>query len=326
MQRPIDLPGAVAALADARAIAGGTNILDLMMGGVERWPCLLDINRLPGLDAIEAQPDGSVRIGALVRNSDLAYEPAVRNGYAMLSQAILAGASAQLRNMATVGGNLMQRTRCPYFVDLASACNKRTPNSGCDALEGVNRMHAVLGTGPKCIAAHPSDMAVAMVALDAVVHIAGPGGTREVPVNDFHVQPDDHPAHETVLQPQELITAVSLPRPPVTVSGYLKVRDRTSYAFALVSAAAGITLDGSGRIAAIRVAFGGIGTKPWRGWEAEAVLLGQIPSPDLFRAAADAVLAGAQPREGNRFKLELTRRVVTHALTGLVERAKEQQP
>ena len=214
----------------------------------------------------------------------------------------------------------MQRTRCPYFADTAAACNKRMPGSGCDAMDGINRMTAILGVGPKCIAAHPSDMAVALAALDAVVEIAGPHGGRLVPVNDFHVLPDDHPAHETVLRPRELITAVTLPPSDVAVSGYLKVRDRTSYAFALVSVAAGMTLDAEGRMSAIRVAFGGIGTKPWRAWEAEPLLLGQAPSPELFNRAANAVLAGAKPRGGNGFKVELTRRALTHALGGLAAR------
>ena len=314
--RAADLPGTLALLAEpgAKAIAGGTNLVDLMQEGIERPARLVDLNRLPGLDGITEHPDGTVEVGALVRNSDLAYHPAVAGRFAMLSRAVLAGATAQLRNAASVGGNLMQRTRCPYFVDLAAACNKRSPGAGCDALEGINRMHAILGAGDRCIATHPSDMAVALAALNADVVVAGPDGVRTVSVLDFHVLPDDHPDVETVLRPGELITAVRLPPPPFASSTYLKVRDRTSYAFALVSVAAGLALDSGGRIAAVRLALGGVGTKPWRAWEAEAALLGHTPAPEIVRAAADLVLREARPRRHNSFKVELTRRAMVRAV------------
>ena len=319
--RASTLHDAIAALAapGARAIAGGTNLVDLMKGGIEAPRHLVDLNRLEGLDAVEPLTNGGLQIGALARNSDVAYAEPIARGYAMLSQAILAGASAQLRNMATVGGNLMQRTRCPYFVDLTARCNKRVPESGCDAMDGLNRMNAIVGTSHKCIAAHPSDMAVALAALDATIEIAGPEGPRSVPLLDFHVQPDDHPDHETVLRAQELITAVVLPPPAVAVSSYTKVRDRTSYAFALVSVAAGVTLDTEGLIAAARIAFGGIGTKPWRAFESEAMLVGERPTSALFRAAAEPVIRDAVPRAHNAFKVELARRALTLALSRLTQ-------
>jgi xanthine dehydrogenase YagS FAD-binding subunit len=307
---------AAAAAPDAVYLAAGTNLLDLMKGGVSRPARLVDITRLPGLDRIEQLPDGSLRIGALVRNSDLAHDPDIAGHYPAMAEALLSGASAQLRNAATTAGNVMQRTRCPYFYDPASACNKREPGAGCDAHGGENRLHAVLGWSQHCIATHPSDFCVALAALDAVVEIAGTAGLREVKLEDFHRVPGDTPHIETVLAPGELIVAVRLPPEAAGFAAharYLKVRDRTSYAFAVVSAACGLRLDG-GRIAEARIALGGVAPKPWRARAAEALLVGREPGPDAFREAAEAALADAAPSGDNAFKIGLAQRVVARVL------------
>jgi xanthine dehydrogenase YagS FAD-binding subunit len=285
---------------------------------------LVDINRLP-LDNIEHLPDGSVRIGAMVRNSDLARDPTVASRFPVLSQALLSGASAQLRNVATTGGNLMQRTRCYYFRDAAYACNKRQPGSGCAAIDGYNRMHAVLGGSDQCIATHPSDMAVALVALDAVVHIHGREGERTVPVDEFHLLPGNTPHLETVVQPGELITYVTLPKSPFAAhSAYVKLRDRASYEFALASAAAALELEGN-RIRAVRVVLGGVATKPWRAQEAERVLHGATVDATTLRAAAEAAMQGARPQRHNAFKIELAKRAIVRALENAVQPIGEKQ-
>ena len=316
--RPASVAEAVAAAAapGAAYLAAGTNILDLMKGGVSRPARLVDITRLPGLDRIERLPDGGVRIGALMRNADLAYDPGFVAAYPAVAEALLSGASAQLRNAATIGGNLLQRTRCAYFYDPASACNKRTPGSGCDALEGENRQHAVLGWSDACIATHPSDFCVPLVALDAVVEIEGRGGRREIRLEELHRLPGDTPEQESVLEPGELITALRLPAEAAGFAGharYLKLRERTSYAFAVVSAAAMLRLEGK-RIVEARLALGGVAAKPWRAHAAEAVLNGTEIGPDAFRRAADAALADAKPSGENSFKIELARRIVIRAL------------
>jgi len=318
--RPASVPEAVAAgqHPGTAYLAAGTNLVDLMKGGVATPERVVDITRLPGLSAIERLPDGTTRVGALVRNSDLAHDPAFAKDYPMVAEALLAGASAQLRNAATVGGNLMQRTRCPYFTDAVSPCNKRAPGSGCAALGHATRIHAVQGWSAHCIATHPSDFCVPLAAFDAVVEIAGPDGDRAVPLTDFHRLPGDHPERETDLRPGELITALRLPPEAADFRAharYLKVRDRTSYAFAVVSAAAALTLEG-GRIGRARLALGGLALKPWRVAEAEAALAGQAPSPEAYAKAADAALAGAEPTgAANAFKIELARRVAVRALT-----------
>jgi xanthine dehydrogenase YagS FAD-binding subunit len=265
------------------------------------------------LNQIEATPDGGLKIGATVRNTDLAHHPTVQRDYAVLSQALLAGASAQLRNMATTAGNLLQRTRCVYFRDTAMPCNKRDPGTSCPAITGTNRTLAVLGTSAHCIATHPSDMCVAMAALEATIHVQGPQGTRTIPVGDFHLLPGSTPHRETVLEPGDLITHVTLP-PPVVGSRqvYLKLRDRASYEFALASAAVVLTVAG-GQVTWVRVALGGVGTKPWRSPEAEAALVGQPTNQAHFRTAA-AALCDAQPQSENAFKIELATRCLTHAL------------
>jgi xanthine dehydrogenase YagS FAD-binding subunit len=280
---------------------------------VETPARLVDINRLP-FAKVEATPDGGLRIGATVRNSDLAYHPTVRRDYLVLSEAILAGASAQLRNMATTAGNLLQRTRCMYFRDTAMPCNKREPGSGCPAITGSNRTLAVLGTSESCIATNPSDMNVALAALEATVHVQGTKGTRAVPIGEFHLLPGQTPERETVLEPGDLITHVTLP-PPVAGSKqtYLKLRDRASYEFALASAAVVLTVE-SGRVTRARVALGGVGTKPWRSPEAEAALVGQAAEAASFRRAAEAALRDARPQSENAFKIELAKRCLAHAL------------
>jgi len=303
-----------AASAGARYLAGGTTLVDLMKLHVERPRTVVDINALP-LTEIAETPGGGVRVGALVRNSDMAHHPLIRARFPLLSQALLAGASPQIRNMATTGGNLLQRTRCYYFRDTSAACNKREPGSGCSALDGCNRIHAVLGTSDHCIATHPSDMCVALAALDAFVLLSGPGGSRVVPLVEFHLMPRDHPERETAIEPGELITAVDVP--PLgfaTRSAYVKVRDRASYAFALASAAVALDLRG-GEIREARIALGGVATKPWRAREAERALVGRPPDAASFRAAADAALAGARPRAHNGFKIELAKRTIVRALT-----------
>ncbi|HEX4260585.1 MAG TPA: xanthine dehydrogenase family protein subunit M [Acetobacteraceae bacterium] len=309
---------AVAAAANPGAayLAAGTNLLDLMKGGISRPAAVVDITRVPGLDRIECLPDGALRIGALVRNSDLAHDLDVARRYPAMAEALLSGASAQLRNAATTAGNVMQRTRCQYFYDLASACNKREPGAGCDARRGETRLHAVLGWSEHCVATHPSDFCVALVALGAVVEIEGGAGRREVEIDAFHRLPGDAPHIETVLAPGELIVAVRLPPEAAGFAGharYLKVRERTSYAFAVVSAACGLRLE-AGKIAEARLALGGVALKPWRAHEAEALLGGREPGERVFRDAADAALADAKPSGDNAYKVELARRVITRAL------------
>ncbi|HDZ57754.1 MAG TPA: xanthine dehydrogenase family protein subunit M [Pseudomonas xinjiangensis] len=299
---------------DSRYIAGGTNLLDLMKENVVRPAQLIDITRLP-LQGIEETAEGGLRIGALVSNSDLAWHPLVERHYPLLAQAILAGASAQLRNMASTGGNLLQRTRCYYFYDSTTACNKREPGTGCPARSGLNRIHAILGHSDACIAVHPSDMCVAMAALDAVVHVQGPQGERQIAFNDFHRLPGEKPERDNNLTDGELITAVELPASGFAEhSAYLKVRDRASYAFALVSVAAALKLDG-GTISAARIALGGVAHKPWRRAEAEAALVGQSAGDAAFNAAADVLLQGASGFEHNTFKIDLARRAIVRALT-----------
>jgi len=299
-----------------RFLAGGTNLVDLMREGIEQPKALVDITRLP-LAEVQELPDGGLRIGAMVRNSHLAAHTLIRAKYPLLSQAILMGASAQLRNMATTGGNLMQRTRCHYFYDKAAACNKRVPGSGCDAIEGFNRIHAILGTSPRCIAVHPSDMCVALAALDASVNILGPSGERRVAFADFHRLPGDTPEVDTNLLPGELITSVDL---PVLSSGlhsaYRKVRDRASYAFALVSVAAALTVK-NGVINDVRLALGGVAHKPWRASAAEQSLRGSAPTLENFVKAAAAELAPAIPRRDNAFKIELAKRTIVLVLSEL---------
>ncbi len=299
---------------DARAafLAGGTTLVDLMKLDVAAPRTLVDINRLP-LAAIEVT-DAGARIGALASNSDVAYHDGIRRRYPVLAEAILSGATPQLRNMATVGGNLLQRSRCGYFRDVHSACNMRSPGAGCAALEGVNRTHAVLGTSDRCIATHPSDMGVALAALDAVVHLKATARERSVPIGDFYVAYGEDPARGTVIEHGELITAVTLPAVPFfSRSRYLKVRDRASYEFALASAAVALDVE-EGVIRAARVALGGVATKPWRAHEAERVLVGRPPERSAFEAAAGAALAGAQPRRHNAFKVGLARRTLVRAL------------
>jgi len=299
--------------AEIRFIAGGTNLVDFMKLNVETPQKLVDITHLP-FDKIEALPDGGLSIGAMVRNSDLAYHPIVRKNYAVLSEALLSGASAQLRNMATTAGNLLQRTRCMYFRDTAMPCNKRGPGSGCAAITGVNRSLAILGTSEHCIATNPSDMNVALAALEATIHIRGTKGERSVPIGDFHLLPGNTPERETVLEPGDLITQVSLPPPsPGNRSLYLKLRDRASFEFALASAAVVVTMDG-GKITRARVALGGVGTKPWRSPEAEAELTGQSATQAVFQKAAEAALRDAKPQSQNGFKVELAKRCLVHAL------------
>jgi xanthine dehydrogenase YagS FAD-binding subunit len=308
-----DVESALAAMrAGARPVAGGTNLLDLMKLHVEVPARLVDVNALP-LGQVEATATG-LRIGALVRNSDLAFDTRVQERFPVLSEALLAGASPQLRNMATVGGNLMQRTRCSYFRDASQPCNKRLPGSGCGAIGGYTRMHAVLGTSDRCIASNPSDMAVALAALDARVVLASGAGTRSVPVTDFHRLPGMHPEQDTMLRPGELILAVEVPDKPFSArSRYLKVRDRASYAFALVSVAVALHLDG-GRVREARIVLGGVGTKPWRCHEAEAALTGKPADEVRFKAAAAAALRGAKPQGDNGFKIELAKRALVRTL------------
>jgi len=320
--RPADSAAAIAAAAqsktaqqgaDVRFMGGGTTLIDLMKLNVETPARILDINRLP-LNKIEDTPDHGLRIGATVRNSDLAYHPRVQRDYSVLSQAILQGASAQIRNMATVGGNLLQRTRCVYFRDTAMPCNKREPGTGCPAITGHNRTLAILGTSEHCIATNPSDMCIALAALDATVQIQGTKGTRTIAFGDFHLLPGSTPHRETVLEPGDLITHITLP-PPSSGSKhlYLKLRDRSSYEFALASAAVVLTIS-SGKISRARIALGGVGTKPWRSTEAEAALIGKTANDASFRQAAEAALQGARPQSENRFKIELAKRCLTHAL------------
>ncbi|MCC5668712.1 xanthine dehydrogenase family protein subunit M [Nostoc sp. CHAB 5784] len=294
-------------------IAGGTNLLDLMQEGIEQPDRLVDITRIK-LSQIEPITNG-VRIGALAKNSDTANHPLIRTRYPLLSQALLAGASPQLRNMASVGGNLLQRTRCYYFTNTTMPCNKRQPGSGCAAIEGYNRIHAILGTSDNCIATHPSDMCVALAALEAVVRVSGANGDRTIPFSEFHRLPGDTPQIETALQPGELITAVDLPNSPFAErSHYLKVRDRTSYAFAIVSVASALEIN-NGTIRTARMALGGVAHKPWRSIEAEKLLVGAKPNEQTFQAAAEATLRGAKAYKDNAFKVELAKRSIVRSLT-----------
>jgi xanthine dehydrogenase YagS FAD-binding subunit len=316
--RPKTVAEAIAAAAapGAAFLAGGTYLLDLMKGDVARPSRVVDITKLPGLAAIETLADGGLRIGALVRNADLAHDAAFAATYPAIAEALLSGASPQLRNAATVGGNLMQRTRCGYFYDPASACNKREPGAGCAAIGGETRLFAVLGWSEHCIATNPSDFCVPLAAFDAVVEIAGPAGPREIPLEAFHLLPGDTPARETALAPGELIVAVRLPAEAAAFAPharYIKLRERTSYAFAVVSAAAGLRLE-DGHITAARLALGGVALKPGRVRDAEAALRGKPPGREAFRAAADIALAGAKPSGDNGFKIELARRVAARAL------------
>jgi len=309
----------------AAFVAGGTTLIDLMKLNVMLPAMLVDINGLP-LDKIESLPDGGLRIGAMVRNSDMAHHAEVIKRFPVLSQAVLAGASPQLRNMATTGGNLMQRTRCYYFRDTAYACNKRQPGSGCAAMDGFNRIHAVLGGSDQCIATHPSDMAVALVALDAVVHIKGPsGGERKVAAGDFHLLPGKTPHKETVVEPGELITYVTIPNSKFAArSAYVKLRDRASYEFALASAGAALELQGN-KIHSARLVLGGVATKPWRSAEAEHVLTGAAADEKTFHAAAEAAMKSAVAHKYNGFKIELAKRAIVRALATAMQSKAEGQ-
>jgi xanthine dehydrogenase YagS FAD-binding subunit len=298
----------------AKFIAGGTNLVDLMKYEVEHPTRLVDITHLP-LKTVEQTNDGGVRIGALVPNSDLAYHPFIAERYPLLASAILAGASQQLRNMASTAGNLLQRTRCFYFYDVATPCNKREPGSGCAAIKGINRINAILGTSEACIATHPSDMCVALAALDAKVHVAGPAGARTIAFADFHRLPENAPHIDTTLAPDEIITTIELPPKGFAKNySYLKIRDRASYAFALVSVAAALEIDG-GRIREARLALGGVAHKPWRKIDAEAVLRGEAPDRAAFAKAADILLKGAKGFSHNAFKIGLARRAILRTLT-----------
>jgi xanthine dehydrogenase YagS FAD-binding subunit len=327
-ERASDARGAIALLSGAPAgafLAGGTNLVDHLKLGLRQPDLLVDITRLP-FDKIELLPDGSVRIGALVRNGDLAANRTIRAGYPVLAQALLAGASGQLRNLATVGGNLLQRTRCVYFQDVSKPCNKREPGSGCPAREGFNRELAILGTSPACIATHPSDMAVALVALDALVRTVGPAGERTIPLVDLHRLPGDEPERDTVLVHGELITAVDLPPLAVAVrSCYRKVRDRASFAFALVSVAAVLDV-ADGVVQDARIALGGVAPRPWRAWKAEATLRGAPATEETFRRAAETELADAQPLPGNAFKVPLARNLIVRTLLDVLQTPEEARP
>jgi xanthine dehydrogenase YagS FAD-binding subunit len=322
-QRPGDVAGAVTMVAQApngTFLAGGTNLVDLMRLGVATPDVLVDVRRLTS-DRIQELPEGGLRIGAAVPNSELAADRRVRRRYPLLSQALLSGASGQLRNLATTGGNLLQRTRCVYFQNLTTPCNKRQPGSGCAALEGYHRELAVLGWSEACVATHPSDMAVAMAALDAVVHTLGPDGQRTIPLSELHRLPGDAPERDTVLEHGELITAVDLPPLPLAAnSRYRKVRDRASYAFALVSVAAALQVTDR-RVRDVRLALGGMAHKPWRATTAEQALRGAPATADSFRAAADAELAVARPLPGNAFKVPLARNVIASTLLELTQAA-----
>jgi xanthine dehydrogenase YagS FAD-binding subunit len=321
--RAQDAAGAVAAVAERPGtmyLAGGTNLVDLMKLGVETPDRLVDVSRLP-LDTIEELPGGELRVGAAVRNSDLAASAAVRERWPLLALALLSGASGQLRNLATVGGNLLQRTRCPYFQDVSKPCNKRRPGSGCPAREGDHRNLAILGHSDACVATHPSDMAVAMAAIGAEVHVSGPGGERAVPLPGLHRLPGDAPQRDTVLEPGELITAVTLPPLPAGArSTYRKVRERASYSFAVV-AVAGIVEVEDGTVRDCRIALGGVAHAPWRAARAEEALRGAPATPESFARAADAELALAEPLRDNAFKVPLARNVLVATLTDLSEEA-----
>jgi xanthine dehydrogenase YagS FAD-binding subunit len=321
--RPSAVAEAVALAAEPGAafLAGGTNLVDLMKVGAARPARLIDIRRLPGLDRIEWLDNGGARVGAMVRNSDLAYDQRFARTYPAVAEALLSGASAQLRNAATVGGNLMQETRCAYFHDMASACNRREPGAGCDARHGQNRLHAVLGWSEHCIATSPSDFAVPLVALDAVVEVEGPHGRREISIDSLHRLPDADRYRSTALEPCELIVAVKLPPDAAAFSRharYLKLRERTSYAFAVVSATAALRLE-DGSIREARIALGAVAAKPWRAREAEATLAGALPRRETFVRAAEIALADARPSGDNAHKVELARRIVLRALVAAAE-------
>jgi xanthine dehydrogenase YagS FAD-binding subunit len=298
----------------AKFIGGGTNLLDLMKENIEKPAHLIDINHV-GLRDIRPLDDGGLSIGALVTNAHAAYDQEIERRYPLLSEAILAGASAQLRNMATCGGNLLQRTRCYYFYDKAGACNKREPGSGCDARQGINRIHAVLGASEACIATHPSDMCVALAALDARIHVMGPRGSRVIEFRDFHRLPEDHPEIDTTLGSDELITSIDLPKKGFTQnSSYIKIRDRASYAFALVSVAAALEIK-DGKILDIRVALGGVAHKPWRDFDAEKSAIGSTATAETFSTFASRVMAPAKGYEHNAFKIDLAKRAMVRALS-----------
>ena len=320
-ERAADAQAAITALTAApngAFLGGGTNLVDHMRLGVRQPDLLVDITHLP-FDRIEPLPDGGVRIGALVRNSDLAANRTIRQRYSLLAEAILDGASGQLRNLATTGGNLLQRTRCVYFQDVSKPCNKRAPGSGCSAREGYHRELAILGASEACIATHPSDMAVALAALDAVVRVLGADGERTIPLVEFHRLPGDEPQRDTVLAHGELITAIDLPPLPFAAhSRYRKVRDRASYAFALVSVAAALAVTEDGMVRDVRLALGGVAHKPWRAWKAEAALRGAPATEEVFRRAAEAELADAQPLPGNAFKVPLARNTIVRTLLDLL--------
>jgi xanthine dehydrogenase YagS FAD-binding subunit len=321
-QRADDAAGAVAAVAarpGARFLAGGTNLVDHLKLGIAAPDLLVDVSGLP-LDTVEERPDGRVRVGAMVRNSDLGAHPLIRKRYPVLAEALLAGASGQLRNMATTGGNLLQRTRCLYFQDVTTPCNKREPGSGCSALEGYTRNHAILGASERCVAVHPSDMAVAMSALDADVVILGAAGERTIPLTALHRLPGDEPDRDTLLEHGELITAVDLPPGTYSRSAYRKVRDRASYAFALVSVAAVVSMDDGGTIGDVRLALGGVAHKPWRAARAEDILRGAQPSEDNFRRAAEAELESASALGDNAFKIPMVRNTMVAVLRDLTGR------
>jgi len=328
--RPRTVAEAIAAAAEPGSayLAAGTNLLDLMKGGMARPDRVVDITRLPDLDRIERLPDGGFRIGALVRNADLAHDREFASAFPAVAEALLSGASAQLRNAATVGGNLLQRTRCGYFYDPASACNKRNPGAGCDARGGENRLHAVLGWSESCIATHPSDFCVPLVALDAIVEIDGRAGRREIALEELHRLPGNAPESETTLGPGDLIVAIRLSGEAAAFSGharYLKLRERTSYAFAVVSAAAALAID-DGRIRQARLALGGVAAKPWRARAAEAALAGSAPSEAVFHRAAEAALTDARPSGDNAFKIELAKRIVARTLALAAAGTPEQLP
>jgi len=323
-ERATDAPGAIAAVVragpGARYISGGTNLLDLMKLEIERPTHLVDISRLPQR-AIEELPDGGLRIGAQAANSDTAADMRVRSRYPVLSEALLSGASGQLRNKASMGGNLLQRTRCPYFYDIASACNKREPGTGCAAIGGINRIHAILGASEHCIATFPSDMAVALAALDAQVEILGTdGAARSVPIHDFHCLPGTTPHVENVLRPGELLTSIVLPPPPAGRQRYRKVRDRASYEFALVSVAAIVAME-RGVIATARVAFGGVAARPWRSRDAEQALLGRPATMAVYREAAEQAMKGAVGYGHNDFKVDLAKRTLCRTLAQVAQEA-----
>ena len=318
-----DPEGAVATVAgspNAAFLGGGTNLIDLMKLGVAEPDLLVDVSKLP-LNAIEPTADGGLRIGTNVHNSDLAAHPLIRDRYPVLTEALLAGASGQIRNAATTGGNLLQRTRCVYFQDTTTPCNKRAPGSGCSAIGGYTRYHAILGASSSCVAVHPSDMAVALSALEARVIVLGPDGERRIPITDFHRLPGEHPERDSTLRHGELITAVGLPALPLARrSTYRKVRDRASYAFALISVAAMLELDGE-NVRDVRIALGGVAHKPWRASRAEEAIRGSAPTEETFRAAAELELAQADPQPGNEFKVPMARNTIVSVLRRLADTA-----